>query len=321
MLEVFFESFFPVLKAVSKIGLISVVAGIIVRKNYISRDSIKGLSALTINVLLPCMIFSNILRNFNPQEFDKWWILPLSAVAMIIIGLLAGVLLFLPKASKNKNLIALGGLMNAGYLVLPIGQVVFPETFDKFALYTFLFILGFSPLLWSLGKFLATSDNGDGDFSWKGFITPPLLANIIGVSLVLLNIGGYVPEMIIDSTDFMGEATVPVATFILGATLGGISFRKWPKALEIAKVISVKFILIPVVTLITLYLLDLRQSNPLLTDILIIESASAPAANIIIMIRKYGGDEQKVGSMMVISYVVCMLAIPTWLAVCRVFLM
>ena len=39
-------------------------------------------------------------------------------------------------------------------LVLPVGLAIFPEQFDRFALYCFLFILGFNAVLWSVGKAL-----------------------------------------------------------------------------------------------------------------------------------------------------------------------
>ncbi|RLD62083.1 MAG: permease, partial [Bacteroidetes bacterium] len=53
-------------------------------------------------------------------------------------------------------------------------------------------------------------------------------------------------------------------------------------------------------------------------DLFVIQSAVAPAANIIIQIRKYGGDKQKVGSVMFISYLICLISIPLWLSIWRI---
>jgi predicted permease len=41
----------------------------------------------------------------------------------------------------------------------------------------------------------------------------------------------------------------------------------------------------------------------------------APATQIIIQVKKYGGDVQNVGSMMFIAYSLCLITIPFWFAV------
>jgi len=35
------------------------------------------------------------------------------------------------------------------------------------------------------------------------------------------------------------------------------------------------------------------------------------------MVRTYGGDEQRIGSIMVFSYAACILTLPAWIAIWR----
>lgn len=314
---IFLSTFFPVFKAVFSIFFIIFVSGLLVRFKVISQENIKGLSVATVNVFYPSMAFSKILSNFKPEQFHYWWLMPLSSIAMIVIAMGLSALLFYKELPQKKNMIALSSLMNAGYLVLPVGQMLYPNQFDEFASLCFLFILGLSPMLWSVGKFLVTSEAGT-KMTFKSLATPPLVANILAVLLVLTNLKSFVPNIIVSTTTFLGNATVPVATFILGATLGSISFKIWPSVWDVLRVVSVKFIFIPIITIVILSLTNLRVEYPLLADLFVIQSAVAPAANIIIQIRKYGGDKQKVGSVMFISYMICLFSIPFWLAVWRI---
>ena len=57
---------------------------------------------------------------------------------------------------------------------------------------------------------------------------------------------------------------------------------------------------------------------PLLADVLIIQSASAPATAHILQIRTYGGDLKTAGGILFLSYIVCLVAIPGWLAVWKI---
>jgi len=62
------------------------VAGLMVRKKILNSDHIRGLSIVTINILLPSLIYSKITENLVPSEFPIWWMIPLIAIgtAMII---------------------------------------------------------------------------------------------------------------------------------------------------------------------------------------------------------------------------------------------
>jgi predicted permease len=80
----------------------------------------------------------------------------------------------------------------------------------------------------------------------------------------------------------------------------------------------VKYVGLPVVTIAFLVLTDLGSGNPLLARFLVLEAASAPAVGLILQVRAYGGDENKVGTVMLVSYVLCVVSLPVWLAVWEV---
>lgn len=319
MQQSFFSSFFPIFVAILKIFLIALVAGLLVRRKVISQEIVNGLSRVTVLVFLPCLIFAKILKNFNPETMNFWWIIPVAGFAMIGIGLLFSSLLFYGNLSGKRSLLPLASIQNAAYLVLPIAESVYPENFDTITVYVFLIVLAVSPSLWSIGKYLSTDNpSGQKHSTLKSLINPPFIANILALVIVFTNLNDPFPGFLLESIDFLGGATVPVVTFILGATLGGISLREWPKIWDSLRVILVKFVLIPGGTLLAILVFNAYPENPILSEFLLIEASSAPATGHILLSRTFGGNVQQTGSIMLISYFVCLVTIPGWITLLRI---
>ena len=317
MSDIFIPTFLSVLDGLIRILLVAVLAGILVYRRMIGEEIINGLSKLTVTVFLPLLIFHTIVTGFNPASQSYWWIVPLFAIGLSGIGLLFGAMLFTGSLREKKFLLPLSAMQNAAYLILPIGEFVYPNQFSEFSLICFLVVLGLSPFMWTVGKLILTGRNHDGRSKISGILTPPFVANILSILLVLSGMGKYVPVVITDAAGFLGKATVPIATFILGATLAR-SLTSIPPFLDTLRVLSVKFVLLPLVVIIIMKLTGSVRHFPLLADVLIIQASSAPATAHILQLRTYGGNLKQAGGVIFVSYIVCLLAIPFWLSVWRV---
>ncbi len=314
MFEIFSEAFVSMLGAVGRIFFIIVGAGFLVRKKILTEEHVKALSRVTVNILLPCMLFTKISNNFDSSSIHYWWAIPLTSATMILVGLFFGYLFYLRKHQEKQFLIPLASMQNAVYLVLPIGKFMYPDQFDQYTVYNFLFLIGFMPVVWSVGKVLVTGGNFK-TVKAKEFLTVPLLAALFTLAVVLMGLHKYVPALVMDSLELVGDATIPISNIVLGATLGGISLRVWPKLVDILKVTSIKYLFLPLSVVLVLHFIGLKESNPVLANMLVIESAAAPATALILQVRAYGGDRQTVSSMMIISYAICLFAIPLWIAI------
>jgi len=310
------STFIPVFKAVLAIFFIAVVSGILVRRQVIKQSDIQSMSHITIVVLLPCLFFSKIISSFNPSDFIYWWLLPLVAFAMIALALLLAYLLFYKSRQQKKALMAVASFMNANYMVLPIATMLYTSELDEFLTYCFLFILGVSTALWSVGKYLVTSSDNDV-IRFKELINPPLMASLGSIALVLLGAAHYIPSVIMIPVDFIGQAAIPIATIVLGATLGSVSIRQLPAFWDVVKVVGIKLFAMPALLIGFLYATQCLANYPLIADLLVLQAAVAPATLLIVQVRKYGGNAQQVGGMMLISYVVCIITIPSWLTLWR----
>ena len=314
MTEIFFTTLSSNAMALVQVLLIALAGAILVRTQIFKSSDVKGLTLIVINVLLPSMIFSKIVSSLDTQSFPFWWVLPLVGIGLILVGILFAVLFFAHDLVAKRSLLPLASMQNAGYLALPLGQAIYPEHFDLYALYTFLIIMGLNPVLWSVGKFLSTNEH-HLEFSLKQFVTPPFIANILGIIFVLSGLNHNIPKIVFNAIDLTGTATVPIANFILGAVLGSISLKVWPSFADTIRVLGVKFMIIPVVAVLVMMVLHTHETNALMSDVILIQAVSPPAIAILIQIKNYGGDAQKSGSLMLIAYAACILVIPVWMAI------
>ena len=308
----FIPTFTTVFSAVFQVFIISAAAGVLVRTKIVSQAHIQALSAVTVNIFLPCLIVVKTVSQFDPDSFALWWILPLSGVLIALSGLGMAVLLF-GKDPGKQPFVSMASFQNAVYIVLPIGQLVYPDQFDRLALFCFLLILGQSPIMWSVGKVLV-SGRRETAIKWKDFVTPPLVATLAAIFLVVSGSAAMLPQHLLSAMDLLGQATVPLAVFILGATLGGITLKDMPPIQDVFRVAGVKFVLVPATAFAVMYGLGLYQTLPLFCSLIILQTSSPPATNLVLMVRNYGGDTQAVASMMLLQYLVCIIAMPLWLS-------
>ncbi len=311
----FWSATLAMLDAIGKILIVALIAGLLMRRKILLDHHIKGLSEATVKVFLPAFTFDKVLTTFNPYQMPGWWVLPLTGFLFPVLFMGITALFYLPHIKRNMNKFPIAALQNVGYLVLPIGQILYPSQFDRFAIYVFLLILGFNVALWTVGKMLISYQVGKTELRLAEMITPPFVANVLAMALVFLGLNKYVPGLILEPIAILGDAAVPLGMFILGATLGSISLKKLPPASDILKLSFVKYVLMPGLAILIILWTGLAKKDPLLADVLVIEASAAPAANLIVIVKKYGGNEQFVASMMLLMYLMAVIMMPLWLGI------
>lgn len=308
----FFVTITTTFYAIVQLLIIAAVAAVCVRIGIVSTDHVPGMSAATVWIFLPCLIITKTITRFDPTGSSLWWILPLAGAAFVFTGLIFAAALFKFDPSK-KFMLPLASMQNAVYLPLPIGLILFPDQFDDFALYCFLMVMGQTPITWSLGKALMAGGK-KVELSGKDFITPPFVAILISIAIVFLNLTPHIPQPLMGAMDLLGQVALPLAVFILGATLSTARLKDIPPIKDMMVVATVKYALLPAAVFALLYFAGLNAVMPLFCAVLMIQAASPPMTNLILMVKNHGGDDKKISSMMLILNLLCVIAIPVWLA-------
>jgi len=312
-MNAFVAVFLSTFASISQIAIVAFVAAFLARRNVVTQTQISVISRLAIQVFLPCLIFSNVTTVFDASKTPLWWAIPLSAAAMFAIGLALSFAVFLPRPFQNREVVPLGFMQNAALLVLPVGKALFPEDFNQFAFYTFLYVLGHNPLIWSVGKALTTAGAAEKP-SWKGLFPPPVLANLAAFFFIFTGLRHHLPAPVMGAVSLMGEAAIPLATFILGAAIGSLPMKFHLYLGDAFRTMLVKLVLMPAAMIALLSAIGLRHSDPLLSLLYVIQAASAPATTIILQIKAYGGNLERIGCALALSYAACAVTLPFWIA-------
>lgn len=307
-----------VLLAVLKIAIVVSISGFLVRKRVVSPEAIRPISSLVVTFFLPALILSNILGKLDTTSSPDWWLTPICGLSLCAIGL-AIALIGRPRILKERReLIPASFLQNAAFLVLPLAQSLLGhQDFETFSLMVFLYLVGYNPMLWLLGKYFMRPREADEPFKWKNVLSTPLVSCLSAIVLVITGVRDYIPDLAIETLGFIGDGTVPIATFVLGATLGGlkIDFAKyWRDTLFVS---VKKLIIVPGIVVFLMTLIPWTHSTPIITLLLVLQAASPPATSLAIQSQAYGGNTDRIASILLGSYLLCIVTIPMWILVAQ----
>jgi predicted permease len=115
-----------------------------------------------------------------------------------------------------------------------------------------------------------------------------------------------------DAIQLLGSAAVPLSMVILGGTLATTPFRLKANWQLVTRSFVTKLILMPAATLGILIALDLPPELSMLGLFWVLQSAYPQASNLILQIRTYGGDRERVCAVLVVCYLGSLVTLPLW---------
>lgn len=245
----------------------------------------------------------------------------LSVPLLVVMGMLAtGVLLYLllyhtqlgaklPNRSRAALLLA-GMFGNVMYLGYPVVTFLYGSAAGKYP--AFADMLGSTPLLWSLGVWIATSLGSGGAAAtraplWRVMLgLPPVWAFVLGVAV---NQFGLDWPPLIRAAAFIGQATIPVMMFVLGLSIPWQALR--PSAALLA-VTGVKLLLMPALILAVLWATAGPPAEP--QRAAVIEGAMPTMLMAVLIADRFHLDTEAAALMIGWSTLLFWFTLPLWLA-------
>ncbi|MBD3317100.1 MAG: hypothetical protein GF344_15035 [Chitinivibrionales bacterium] len=297
---------FATLEAVVILLGVGVIGFALVARRVVPGAALKALAPLALDVALPCTIFSNITRHFNPSLIPGWWRLPLwwvlfTAAAFLLTFLIRS--LFRP--AHHEEFAATLFYQNA--LFFPL--VILPRVCDEnmpCLVYLFLFVLPFSAFFFKTAPYFfknSTPSNG-----WGHILNPAVIATLLAVALRLFDLHTFVPEAAYGIIELLGGMAIPLLMLVIGGNLY-IDFkqrRKLPVA-EVISFVAAKNLIFPIVALAVLALL--RPSYPLAL-IILLQSAVPPITAMPLMAERAGGDKTVVNQYLLAGFAASIVTLP-----------
>ncbi|MCM8796513.1 MAG: AEC family transporter [Candidatus Omnitrophica bacterium] len=308
----FIQSFKITVLAVSQIFLMAAVGYFLVRRNLLGEDGLRSLTRMVIEVVFPCLIIAQLLKNFSFSLYPKWWVFPLVSVVITIVGLAVGWLfLWLDKEVKSRvQFLSLVAFQNSGYLPLALVASMLPKTTaETMFIYIFLFLLGFDLIIWSWGVYLLAHEGGK-KFELFSLFSPPVIASLTSLLLIFFGWHKFIPAFILNPVEMIGNCTLPLAMFIVGGNLASICLGHIDRK-EMLIICLAKLVIMPLVGLFAVFYFGISGPLGLL---IVMQLAMPPATSLSIIIKHYRKEDWLISQGVFFGHILSIFTIPIFLS-------
>ncbi len=300
--------------AIGKLFILMLTGAMLYHIGLVNEKFVDRLSQLLVRIIFPALIISKTVQNFSFTAYEYWWTFPLAAILFSLVGMAIGGVAF--KAFKNfdskKEFICSCGFQNCGYL--PMSLIIFSFSgvlADKLLIYTFLFILGFNILMWSLVP-LFLKGNLKKDFKLSVLFNAPVVATLFSLFWVAVFGRGTMPKIVMDPITQLGNAAFPIAMLTLGAYLYKHRAYRPENKLPLFSGIIIKLFLFPLIVLAVLAMIRINIDQKFFLFL----QAVMPTAVSLVVIGGYTGADNKFFSTIIFyTHIISILSIPLWFAV------
>ena len=239
----------------------------------------KSIASITMFVLLPCLIFSSMIKKGTPSVLLI--ILFVVAVSFLLyaVSLLAG--RFFPFDNTERGAFHLSNcFLNAGNYGVPFCLLAFGEEGMNIAL---IFVIGSSIMLYTLAIYIASrSRHGVAEAAKNIFKMPLIYAFLLAIAVNRFSIP--IPDIITKPVDMLGTAAIPVNILLLGIQLEKTKIR------ASVPIFSSNLIKLCCAPLLAYGLTLVLGIEGLLRNVLIVESAMPTAVNSLIIAVEYDAN-------------------------------
>jgi len=283
------------------------------RLRVLNREADQSILRLTINVLIPCLIWDSILGNPALDNPANAWRPPLFGFFGVVLGFglawMACGLAGLRQAAEKRAFTLTTGLYNWAYLALPLCVILFGrETVGVL----FVHNLGVEVAVWTVGFMILTGQSLRA--GWKRLINGPVIAIITAILFHFAGGDEWIPVFFRRGIEMLGASAIPVGLLLVGATfwdhLGHARLFKHSRTGVVA--VLLRLLIIPVIFLLAAATVPMSIE---LKRVLIIQAAMPSAVFPVILARHYGGDVPTALRVVLWTALVGIVTMPLWILV------
>jgi len=294
--------------------LLSATGWALAKFNLINKIWIDGTGDLTSKVLIPALLLVGMYKNGLPND-ASWQLLLSYYIPYISLFTIFAIVFW--KNHLKAQLSFCAAYSNTVLIGIPVVIQVMGESGLAYALPIIAFhsLVGFS-LYYIADVFSNDTANKNSQSTFKNilaalkktFRNPIVLSLIIGLSLNKLGI--TIPTVLLDSLTMIGEAAIPCALLVLGASLAQFKLQTQRKALFI---IFTKLLILPLLVLLsTNYLFQLPAD---MTTALFILATGPTGINAYILAFDDRKGLEIISSVILVSSLLYILTLPIWLII------
>ncbi len=292
--------------------LICIAGFIITKLNIITSEESRVISKICVYVVIPCSLINSFQTDFDESKVSGLTIAFILAIlihatyfaAVYFLRIIKKPLALVDEASAIYN--------NAGNLCIPI---VTGALGVEYVFYTSAYIAVQNFLMWSHGQTIMGSSEKIN--LKKVFLNPGIIGIFIGVTLFLLRIQitGPLGIAISNSAACLG----PLSMLLIGMLLGDKDLKKIFTDTAIYKIVSIRLIAFPILSMILLLVLSKFLVHSDLSNILVVSllCTIGPTASTITQLAQLYENKKRsyVSSVNVVSTVLCAITMPIMIVI------
>lgn len=285
---------------------ILIAAGYICGKTgAIKIDDKKALSNVLIYLVVPAMVISSYMREFDASSLKNLLNAFCLSFIMIMLGLIVTLVFTCKMKSKDKSILRFACVFsNAAYMGFPLINAMFG---DEGILYASAFLTVYNILLWTVGYGMVTGKIHLAEITRSILTCPVIIAVALGLIIYLGRIN--IPTVISSPISSLGDMNTPISMVITGLTIAGSNFGTLIRNKNLFVVIALRMFAIPVICFGILYLLDMKGIVPMV--IVILEACPSAAITTMFAIQFNHNEDLAAGSV-VFTTLLSILTLPLY---------
>ena len=309
-------SIFPIIVMIS-------IGYILKKRHWFHHTFSENVSKLITNVALPCSIFYSVLKYLNMEALKEVSNRLIFTFASVIIGYVAAFFVIkLVKMREGRRGVFYNAVVNANtiFIGLPLNMALFGEAASKYYL---MYYITNTVSIWTLGYMLLASDpmenSGDakGGFDLKKLLSPPLIAFVIAVAVLLSGIRVITP--IVETTKYLGSVVTPLALLYIGIVLADAGLHSIRFDLDTNLALLGRFVFSSVVMIVLLKIAGrFVKLDPLEIKTFVIQAAAPVFAALPILTNETKGDIGYSTNVVTTSTILFILVVPLLMSILNI---
>ena len=278
---------------------------LLVKLGLVKSSESQTLSAISIYIVLPCVIIDAFQIDYSPQIRDGFL---LAISAAILIHILLFLITFICEKIWKLDRVEKASIIysNSGNLIIPLVTSVLG---DEWVIYASAFMCVQMVIMWTHGQSLM---QGKAGVIWKKILTNiNLIAIIMGMVLFFSKIS--LPSILSDTLDALSALIGPLSMIMLGMLLGAVRWKDVFFQKRIYLITFFKMILLPGIILIALKLLAAvipMENTQTILLISLLAVITPSATTITQMAQLYHQNAAYASSINVLTTLICIITMP-----------
>ncbi|KRM89068.1 AEC family transporter [Liquorilactobacillus vini] len=314
--------FLTSVSSVTVIVLIMALGYVLRKKKWFSDSFGKNISSLITKIALPASIFMAVMNNLTREK-----LLGLSTgIVFPILGVVIGYLIAwltvkVLKIRPGRRGIFMNGVVNANtiFIGMPLNQALFG---DRATTYFLIYYIVNTVSTWAFGVFLISNDDPTNlkthqthQINWKKILPMPLVGFLVAIVWMLLKLP--VPNFAGETLSYVGALVTPLSLIYIGIVLADAGLNNMKLDRDSTLALLGRFVLSPVVLIILIKLGAASgiELPTLMSQTLVVQSATPMLAVLPILANEAHGDVNYATNIVTISTVAFIIVVPVLMGI------